>query len=377
MKHEQGEVVIFELSDSAHEKGLVTIASVLSSKNIDLVLVATRDVVNRLSSKDQVIFTKIHACSRFNAILKGFTLRNKNSVFLHHTFSVRCSLETFIISLLSKKNIFFIRNANSWIKFKSISTFGVINFFAANFSSFLKKIVLRWEPFLLTEKENIKNYLEGFELCVGCVIPFGFFDSKKYVQPSRHNFSFVVPGAIDVSKKNLLEICNAIDLIPQHINVKVILLGRPVDVKSQEFCEHWKMRLGSRFEYYSYFIPHEIFEDVVANSAGVISSYYERHECSHLNEVYGTSKGSAVDGYAISYGRPLLVNMSYRVDPMYSNGTIKFEDHLELSEILQKIACDHSYRKALFESARACAENYTISNVVKNCQNLFQYIKMP
>ena len=68
-------------------------------------------------------------------------------------------------------------------------------------------------------------------------------------------------------------------------------------------------------------------------ASAVICSHKVQHECEHLSEIYGTSKGSG-RRCRMHFGLPLIVNEGYQVDECLNDLTLKFRDADHLADIL-------------------------------------------
>ena len=164
---------------------------------------------------------------------------------IHNTISVRSSSVTLVVSIVSLRNIYYIRNANSWLEYSWNSSFWKHRLFAL-VSTAIKKRLLSYAYLLLVEKFSIQQYLLNKQNLPVEVIPFGLGRVKFNKKIKSEVLTLVVPGVIDCGRKNIHELCEAVGMIPvaQRQKIKLILLGKPKTKADLINCELWQKDLA-------------------------------------------------------------------------------------------------------------------------------------
>jgi hypothetical protein len=365
-------IAVFELSSSAHEKGLIALVKVVKKLGYEVTLITTRKTAERLQSHELSLFREVKCCSSIMSFIWAISSKRKHVAYVHHTVSVRATIITFLISMVHKNTVYFIRNCNSWLKYNLDTKYGVGALLARNMSTALKKLMLNERSLILVEKHTLREFLSTKVVNNIDVIPFGLTESICEHEYNDAVLEIVVPGIIDIKKKNLKVICEALQKLEPHIRSRyqLTLLGRPADEISLEFCESWKTELLESFRYFENFIKTEDFEKISSKAFVIVSSYFSNHRCSHLNEIYGTTKGSAVDAYATSNGIPLIVNQSYQVDDTFRDATLSFTDSSDLAAIFTKLAIDKKFSSHVLNVAKRSSRAFMLEEIVEKVSNL-------
>lgn len=371
-------IAVFELSSSAHEKGLIALVKVVKKLGYEVTLITTRQTADRLQSRELSLFKEVKCYSSIMSLIWAIFSKRKHVAYVHHTVSVRATIITFLISMVHKNTVYFIRNCNSWLKYNLDIKYGMRALLARNMSTVLKKLMLTERSLILVEKHTLREFLTTKVVNKIDVIPFGLTESICEREYDDAVLEIVVPGIIDIKKKNLQVICEALQKLEPHIRSRyqLTLLGRPADKISLEFCKTWKAGLLENFRYFESFIKTEDFEKISSKAFVIVSSYFSNHRCSHLNEIYGTTKGSAVDAYATSNGIPLIVNRDYQVDHLFRDATLSFTDSNDLAAIFTKLAIDKNFSSHVLNVAKRSSRAYLLEKIVEKVSNLKEVLAL-
>lgn len=357
-------VYILENSGSPHDAGILSIIEVINHLNINHTILLGRKNYKNFEKINNKKLNIQRISILFFIKLKIFS-KEKYSI-IYNTTSTKNALFNMILSIMFwGKNIYYIRNANSWIKYNQSEKFyySILRFIVF----FAKKIMLKTRKFLCVEKETIKKFLNNNGYNDIMVIPFIFFKNENLLSQNVEEKVYTVtcPGVVDLSRKNMILIYNSIKHLLQVRNdLKLVFLGRPKTEKDKIFCEKLKEELKEKFVYFNNYINEEEYKEYTEHSDIIIGSYYINHKCEYFEEIYGTTKGSGVDAHAISSAKVLLVNSDYEVDDAYRTSTLKFKDEEELSFLISKYIDDINWRKNLESLAVINAQNYHVSNFV-------------
>jgi hypothetical protein len=308
--------LIIENSNSPHEEGIVSLAKVLKLKSSYVVLLigeGNAGRVKELSLREMV--DEIHYLKKYSTIYQVLNFRKHEDVVIYNTISVRNSLFTFFTSLGRGENIYYIRNANSWLKYSWHYT-SVIDYFTRNISTFLKKIMLHRSSMVIVENGRIRNYLISQSFNRVEIVPFKFLYEDTQTRKSNTKIQFIVPGLIDFSRKKIDIVVDAFNLLDGEVREKICLtlLGRTKGSIEEAKCREWKQFLGASFTYFSTFVSVRDFSERMAECDIVVCAFKVEHRCAHFSETYGLTRGSGVDAHAISHSLPLIVNSDFGVD---------------------------------------------------------------
>ena len=298
--------------------------------------------------------------------------RKHDDVVIYNTISVRNSLFTFITSLGRGANIYYIRNANSWLKYSWHFT-SITDLFTRNISTFLKKMMLSRSNMILVENGRIRNYLISQLVTHVEIVPFKFLNDSTCTKKLNHKIQFIIPGLIDFSRKKIDVVVDAFKLLDSEVRNKVCLtlLGRTKGPVEEAKCREWKEYLGTSFTYFSSFVSVQDFSERMAECDVVVCAFKVEHRCAHFSETYGLTRGSGVDAHAISNSLPLIVNSDFGVDDEYASSTIKFRDAADLSRIITKLVDSPGELDQLRIAANANAQNYSLNSIVSRINLLW------
>ena len=364
--------LIIENSDSPHEDGLNCLVEILRFSGSNITLYLSRGNEDRAIALgiDKKV-SSIIVENRWYNIFKYIKTARDYDCVIYHTISVRNTMQLFIFAILSRVSpTLFIRNINSWFSY-SFHHGQIKQVIARNLSIFFKKILIKKSNSVIVENDRLRFELNAKAIHKVDVIPFRALKVSEK-DSNFEIFKFVVPGVIDFDKKNLQMILDAFALLPADIRIqsKLIFLGKTKKKSDESICKQYKFEFGNMFEYFTHFIDTKTYEDIFDDASAVMSSYFSQHVCEHFNEIYGRTKGSAVDAHAISRSLPLFINDLFDPDRNYINSTIVFHDKNDLSARLNRFVVDSIYRDSLMKNAKVESEYFELENVAKRLQFL-------
>jgi len=356
---------IIENSNSAHEEGIVTLSRVLKNKGHGVILCLNSPSLSRVNS---LLFNDyVDDIIEINNIRGVFKLINKlriEGVALHNTVSVRNTLTTLMFSIAAKSNIYYIRNANSWI-FYSYHDGSFLNKFLRFTSTFIKRILLKRAKLLLVESDQIQSYLERNVTNKVEVIPYKYY-LETIGKVEKSNFiDFVIPGAVDLKRKPLQVIFDSLSELSseQLSKIRIIILGRPISDLDSDYCISLKEHFKDSVVVFEEFIPSDVFHNYMAGSAYVLGSIQVNHEDIYLKETYGTTKGSGVFGQAIGYSKPLIINSDFCVPSQLKMSTLHYRNQDDLRNIFEKIINDDDFNEKIKTIAENNSKLFTIDKI--------------
>lgn len=355
-------VFIFENSNSPHETSVLSALAIFNALKKDTRLVLGKTAYKNLSSElnKTIIYRTFHPIDLLKLI---FDIKS-DSFLLFNTISLRVSAFTILFALLTKNNIFYLRNANSWFNFSPNSKSSLIK---------LKALLLFWTKRLLLHRAklfavghtNMKGFVAQHSSLPSIYIPFNLKKELAVTTDLSSKVKIVIPGTVDFSRKNNSTVVDALSAISPDLKnrLEVVLLGRPVDQYSKEALNEWAQRLGNTLIYYTKFIPQQEF-DFQLNSADIIlGSINIHHNEKYYTEIYGQTKDTGIEAHATAYSKPLFVNTDYMTDPLIESAVVKYSSSQQLTELLEKVIVDKNWLDNLKFKAVSNGSHFTLEHL--------------
>lgn len=270
-----------------------------------------------------------------------------------------------------------IHNLNAWFdKGKHISI-------KYRIKRLIRKIILYKIDGICVLEESLKSYLLDNNLYNKDILvtPFMLYpDDKNMIDRNTNNVhsdlvKFVIPGQIDVNRRNYERIIMAIEYLDNYKgNFSVTLLGRPVEEQGKKIIEKCKQlnRKGYKINIFNEFISDSEYSKIMSESDFIIADLVDNVVFDGFIEYYGKTKSTGVFFNIIQYGLPAIINNGINYDGIISNTVITFESSKNLIDILQDIiVSDKQEIIRLKDEARKNSINFSLTN--KN--RLIEHIK--
>ncbi len=332
-------IFIFENTNSLHiEESLVTLLDIFKENN-NVQIVLNDKAYTRVSNNSKLSNYIIKSNGVFE-LLSFIKQVHKDDIVIFPTISTRNISLLYFLSFFIKNNIYYIRNSNSWIKYANHQK-EVKYKLLSNITTFFKKQLLKKAYQIFVANNNLKSYLQknGVENIIN-IVPYKIFDETYYKKSNYDKkINIVIPGAIDISKKDLPLVREATKLLSNEIKKKInlILLGKPSRDIDKVFCKEWKTEMGSSLTYYTEFISDDDFTSVLQEAHFILGVLEIEYEDKYNKEIYGQTKDTGIEAQAIAYGKPLIINEEFQEIDEINSSTCKFKDFNELNNILEKI----------------------------------------
>lgn len=361
-------VYIIETSNAPHETSALNTLKIFDKKGYAPVLclnsVSEKRVYKLIGEAYKDI--KVTKISGLLSVLKLNRKINKEDYVFYNTILLRNLWNVLIISLFTKNNIFHLRNINSWFAKPKGKTSLKNKILGLLLHMSKKHILYRRAKFFAVGSYNMKEFLSTKSDKNTFVVPFGLFreQEKESTIKKEKVFTFVIPGTIDLNRKNLSVIREATLLFNKQDlkKFKVILLGRPVRDSDKNFVKNWKEEIGSALKYYDEFIPDTIFENTLKDADIIMGVLNMNYQDKYGNEeVYGVSKDTGIEAHAIAYRKPLLINEEYEVDSFLKTLTIKFKEGKDCYNKMYLLM----QKKEAMNNQALCLDSYNIDELIK------------
>lgn len=320
---------IFENSNAPHETSIISAIKIFKSLGFHVVLCLNHKSIDRITQLDSLVNIKIVNISKFTGLVSFYKIYKNSDYVLFNTILLRNLFMVVIVSMISKHNIYYMRNINSWFHRPNNDNVNFKNKILGNILFFTKKVLLTKSTLLAVGSYNMQEYLLEKTNKKSFVIPFNIFEKNKIHIQSNDKYTIVIPGTIDLIRKDLNIIAEATYLLNDNELEKldIILLGRPISEKDKLFVINWKKKIGSSLTYYDKFIKDDEFEKVLKNADIIMGTLNVNYQDKYGNqEIYGKSKDTGIEAHAIAYAKPLFVNEDYSVDKYLESTTLKYID---------------------------------------------------
>lgn len=364
-------IYIFENTNSLHVKEALTTMYEIFSEKYDVKFCLNYRAMDTVRDNKCVIDNCISLDSYLKAI-RFFRRINKDDIVIYPTITVRNIFILFVLRLFVFNNIYYIRNSNSWLKY-SYHQNNIFYRILSNATTFLKKYLIKKSFQIFVANNNLKTYLEtqGVNKTIN-VVPYKFFDEANANPVSYDNkLQFVIPGNIDLLKKDFNLIRDAINCLSTEDRKKItiILLGKPANKSDHEFCLQWRDEIGDALFFYTSFVPDKEFTKVMAGCHFVLGILNINYQDRYNSETYGVSKDTGVDAQAIAYGKPLIINSDFCVVDEVKSSSIGFDDATQLAGIIRALIHEDDYSE-ISEKALINCRKLSLDCVTKKLHNL-------
>ncbi len=307
--------------------------------------------------------------------------KNKESNFIFNTVSIRNVFPLFLMTMVSGNCYFYAHNLSSWfmhdasqksLLYKALGIWGV---------SF-RKLILKRAKGIIVANSNMKEYLASRDVEPKRihVIPFRTLEEKEVGDLNIKEFShlrIVVPGAIDLRKKDLSILRDAILTMPsyQQKKIDVILLGKTVGKDDLIFCKDWDSRTDCSLKYYREFVSSEDFKLEMYRSHIIFGSLNVIYKDKYHSEIYGVSKDSGLDAQAYAFAKPLLINFDFNVVKEYVSATLYYKSVGDIRRALENLTIPEHYLE-ISRSAKESAKFISLDKLQTSSKEYFNQMEI-
>jgi hypothetical protein len=293
--------------------------------------------INKLGGINNIEIINISGLFGLSGFFKVF---KRHDFVLFNTILLRSLLVTYIVSIFSRNKIYYLRNINSWFYRPTINKVTLKNRLLGIILHSVKKIIKKDAKFFIVGSFNMQNYLSLKANIPSFVIPFNMIKGRQSYIDNSDLYTFVIPGVIDLKRKDLNRIKEATLLFNKDDvkRFKIILLGYPSNQTDLDFIIEWKNRLGPAIEYYDNFIDDGEFDRVLRGAdiiMGVLNTSYQDKYGNR--EIYGKTKDTGIEAHALAYIKPLIVNSEYQVDKYMHSSSVKFTTPKDCYHIMKSL----------------------------------------
>lgn len=365
-------IYIFENSNYFHvEEALVSTYKVLKALNFEIVMALGSIPLATISNNNFLMSKNIIPANGILNLLRFILSVKKDDIVVFPTITARNIIFIYFTSFIFSKNIYSLQSANSWIHLSDHPA-AFHNRLIRRLLHFLKQRLLKSAFQIFVANTNIKCFLQKHILTPINIVPFKFYETDAVILPFTTPVNFVIPGAVDLSKKNIHHIREATKKL-NHADlekIRIILLGGPTSPADKQFCKDWKTEIGDSLITYDNFIPTEEFEYQLKNAHFIIGALKVDYEDKYNKEIYGTTKDTGVDAQAIAYAAPLIINEPFKILPETESSSLTYDSSTKLANYLKKIPNDQKLFLDLQNQAMKNSQKFTLINIKTKINNL-------
>jgi len=305
-----------------------------------------------LDKKKRKTVKKLFKEQNYFSILKYIIFCRTYDYTIINTLNPRYTMIYFIISLISRNCILYIRNVNAWIKPKKKE---FIPFIVHR----LRYIIYKRAYAVIVANIEIKNYLLRQSNKKVYVIPFQYPKKQsKYKFVNNDKIKIVIPGIISNKRRNYWFILNLIKMLEAKNEdiFEFYLLGK-VGNESDDYKVFKEFKNKKNIHVYDKTLEEDYFRNILVDSDILLSCIKERYSDRFSDEIYGLTKDTGIIGNMIFSKKPLLLNNNILVEESLNDAIIEYKNLEELYNILIKYRSKNLLRK-LQRQAINCIEKY-------------------
>lgn len=366
-----------------HIKYLHTTMRICKTKNTNVTVFTTKEILQRietyLDDKSKYNFVLKKENESINSFLKRVKKICNEKIDLLFVNTIQTStidIPRYFRFKPKSKMILTVHMVNHWMKARfSTNLRNPFRCIDANASMFfIRRIILPkfdaisviYSPLKDFIKENTNYQKPVF------VLPFNFYDENKKMSSKKRDdvIRFILPGLIEEYRRDYTGALDIFEKLFKKYDKKIELciLGKPVGVSGERIinkCEELKKK-GCNIIFYKGFVPEKEYNKKLVESDVIFSplNTVTRRETG-IDEIYGTTEGSALPFEAIQYTKPLIVPSDFKVIDELESSTIAYSSRQALEKKLIEIIESKEKLKKLKQNAVKNSEQYFSIDVLQ------------
>lgn len=360
-----------------HVKYLYTTCKICKTKNTNVTIFTTKDLLARLERYLENIDQYDIVLKKNNEGIHSFLKRvekicnQKIDLLFVNTIQVtNFYLPRFFGFNPRCKKIITVHTANAWLNQKpAFNLKKPILTLDTNLSSFIvSKFILPKYDAINVLYAPIKDYIlkeTDYNKKI-FILPFNFFDNKIKVDKKKgKKIQFVIPGQIEEHRRDYEVVIDAFEKLFNNYNeeISLYLLGYPVG----DYGKHILKRCGTMKEKgyniftFDRFVSEEKYNEIISNSDFIISPVkIETGSWGLIEEKYGFTKASAIVFEAIQYAKPLVIPADFNMIKELKSSTLKYSDSKDLENVLTKVISNKQNIDNLKQKAYANSQMFSL-----------------
>jgi len=204
------------------------------------------------------------------------------------------------------------------------------------------------------------------------VLPFNFYDENKKISSKKKDdvIRFILPGLIEEYRRDYSGALDIFEKLFKKYNKKIELciLGKPIGASGEKIinrCEELKKE-GCNIVFYKGFVPEKEYNKKLVESDVIFSPLHTvtKRETG-IDEIYGTTEGSALPFEAVQYTKPLIVPKDFKVIDELKSSTLTYTSREELEKLFVDTIENKEKLKQLKQNAVKNSKQYFSIDVLQ------------
>jgi len=366
-----------------HIKYLHTTMRICKTKNTNVTVFTTKEILTRietyLDDKSKYEFVLKEDDESINSFLKRVKkiCNEKIDLLFVNTIQTSCiDIPRYFRFKPKSKMILTVHMANHWMKARFSTNFkNPFRCIDANASMFfIRRIILPKFDAISVIYSPLKDFIKentNYQKPV-YILPFNFYDENKKISSKKKDdvIRFILPGLIEEYRRDYT---GALDIFENLFKkygkkIELCILGKPTGASGERIinrCEELKKK-GYSIVFYKDFVPEEEYNKKLVESDVIFSPLHTvtKRETG-IDEIYGTTEGSALPFEAIQYTKPLIVPKDFKVINELKSSTLTYASKKELEKLFVDIIENKEKLKNLKQNAVKNSKQYFSIDVLQ------------
>lgn len=345
-------IALYDISTPNHYIYLYTICKIFLNNKKKVTVFCSSELRDKLITMDLdkgniefVVFKKGQNKLKYLKYMSQICNKYINTLWINTLELTFIENIYFMIIKPKVYSVLTIHNVNSWLK-KDLFSYirGKENNITKIKNSLYfiqRRLILNRFQAINVLEDNLKCYIEEkkiYDKKIFC-LPFSIVEEKNTPIVYKEYKSIVIPGTITSKRRNYNDI---IQILSENndLNIKLILLGRPVDKSGLEIinkCSLLKKR-GIHIKVFDNFIAEEDFIKELQGADFILGDLNRSYNNMGCTEIYGETKSTGVIFNMIRFSLPGILPNWYKIDKKMETSILQYKSIEDLSLIFNEIS---------------------------------------
>jgi len=274
-----------------------------------------------------------------------------------------------MISSLKCKKILTIHNANFWFDYSKL-------FFTKSYRANKYKMrLLKQMDAYVALSNNVMNYIiDRFHLRKKMfVFPYSIFEEDQAVSIENVNYKLVVPGAVDVMRRDYDFILKVYQKLNVEIsNLELVLLGPPKGDYGEGIIKIAQSinRSGGKVTWFNGEVNQKEFDSQILSCSLIISPLQKQIG----GEQYGKSKETGCFFDMVRYAKPGIVPNYVPVPFNMNSSILSYNNEIDLIMLVKSILCHPKRKSELNHFAKLNSKKFSVENLRNETEGVIKYV---
>lgn len=240
-----------------------------------------------------------------------------------------------------------------------------------------KRLLLTQCDSFLVNAERMKLYIEENKLTnKRCYWISPVFYKPQHIHSEKKNFIVVIPGTVDIRRRNYKMVLNAWEKFIINVEAKLILAGR-VSENAAAVIEQINSSplLKESVQTYLEDIPETVFQRILSQSTIIFSPQIIKSIFGdEIEEIYGITKNSGNSYDIIRHAKPAIVPEQLIVPKEIENSILRYKSEKELVALLLEFYNNQDFLNNYTQTAQLNSSHFTLKNTYNKINNMLEDI---